>query len=498
MQFNSIQFMIFFPIVTAVYFLMPKKGRLYWLLAASYFFYMSRNAKYAALIGFSTLITYGGGIVISVARNRQESIGKRKAVFICCICMNLGILALFKYGNFSIETINRILSWLHWNTFDFRFHFILPVGISFYTFQALGYLTDVYRGDIAAEKNLFRFALFISFFPKLAAGPIERSGNFLPQLRKIEEIRLWDLQRITSGSILMLWGLFMKMVITDRLSILTDTVFDLFRMYGSTELIIAAISFTLQIYCDFGSYSLIAAGAAKIFGFDLTENFNTPYFSTGIQEFWTRWHISLSTWFRDYLYIPLGGNRKGKIRTVINKMIVFLVSGLWHGANWTFVMWGGIHGLYLVLEGLLRHHAEKLLERFKVNTVCFSWKLLKRVVTFSLAAFAWIFFRADSVTDAFCYITRIFTKPTPWVLFGGELYNLGLDHTETDILLFAIIILFLVDLVRAKKGITLDSFLLSQNLWFRWVVMIGIILMIITFGKYGSAFDANQFIYFQF
>ena len=296
----------------------------------------------------------------------------------------------------------------------------------------------------------------------------------------------------------MVWGLFMKMVIADRAAILADTVFDSFRMYGSTELILAALAFSLQIYCDFGSYSLIAIGAARIMGFSLMENFNTPYFARSIRDFWNRWHISLSTWFRDYLYIPLGGNRKGMFRRHLNTMIVFLVSGLWHGANWTYVVWGGIHGFYHVAADLLKPFRTRLLQKLRVNTDCFSWRLLQALTTFVLVSFAWIFFRSDSIRAALLYIIRIFTRPTPWLLFNGGIYALGLDRVEMNILLFAVALLFLTDCVRYKLHVTIDRFLMKQNLWFEWLAVIAFILMIFIFGEYGPHFDAQQFIYFQF
>ena len=497
MQFNSVNFMIFFPVVIGIYFIIPKKLRMFWLLLASYYFYMSWNAAYAVLIGISTVATYVSGILFSTYKNGDVK-GKRTITMSLCIAVNLLILALFKYGDFAIETVSNLLTLSGQAPINTRLNLLLPVGISFYTFQALGYMIDVYRGDVKVEKNFVRYALFVSFFPQLVAGPIERSKNLLNQMRNIENIKLWNARRVTSGAILMVWGLFMKMVIADRVAIVVDNVFDNYRMYGSTELIVAAIGFALQIYCDFGSYSMIAIGAAKIMGFDLMENFNAPYLATSIKDFWSRWHISLSTWFRDYLYIPLGGNRKGKIRKYINIMIVFLVSGLWHGANWSFVVWGGIHGAYQVIGDIIKPYRTRLTEKCKVNTSCFSWKLFQRIITFALVVFAWIFFRADSITQALSYIRRIAVKPTPWVLFNEGLYELGLNVTEVNILIVSVAILIIVDLIREKKKMTLDAFLFTQNVWFEWTVIILLIVMIFVFGEYGPAFDAKQFIYFQF
>lgn len=497
MEFNSINFMIFFPVVLALYFVIPKALRQIWLLAASYYFYMSWNARYALLIAASTLITYVSGIAIERYRESGRT-GRRLTVLFSCLGINLGILLFFKYGNFLIASLDRGLELLHIGSVDQRFYFLLPVGISFYTFQALGYTIDVYRGDVRAETNLIRYALFVSFFPQLVAGPIERSKNLLLQMQNIAEIKLWNARRVTSGTILMIWGFFVKMVIADRAAVLVNTVFDNYRMYGSTELVLAAVFFALQIYCDFGSYSLIAIGAAKIMGFELMENFNTPYFACSIRDFWSRWHISLSTWFRDYLYIPLGGNRRGRVRKSVNIMIVFLASGLWHGADWSYVVWGGIHGAYQVIGDYLASFREKCIRKLRVNTACFSWKFLQTAVTFVLVVFAWIFFRADSIGDALQYIRRIWVRPTPWVLFNGEIFTLGLDRPEMNILLVSICMLGLVDLVRYRKKMTLDVFLMQQNLWFRGGIMIGLVVLIFVCGKYGVGFDPQQFIYFQF
>lgn len=497
MEFNSTDFMLFFPIVVAVYFVMPKAMRQIWLLVASYYFYMSWNVRYAVLIISSTLITYISGVAIQRYRDLDHKI-RKKAVLFFCLSINLGILLLFKYGNFMVGSLDKVLRILQMGAIDQRFHFLLPVGISFYTFQALGYTIDVYRGDIKAETNLIRYALFVSFFPQLVAGPIERSKNLLSQMENVRNIKLWNSRRVTSGAILMIWGFFMKMVIADRAALLVNTVFETYRMCGSTELIVAAVMFAVQIYCDFGSYSMIAIGAAKIMGFELMENFNTPYFASSIRDFWARWHISLSTWFRDYLYIPLGGNRKGRARKALNIMIVFLMSGLWHGANWSFVVWGGIHGAYQVIADCIAPWKDKCVRWLRVNTECFSWKFLQTGVTFILVVFAWIFFRADSLRDAFHYIRRICVRPTPWVLFNGEIYTLGLDRPEMNILVVSICLLCLVDLIRYKRKITLDFFLMNQNLWFRWGVLLGLVIMIFVFGKYGTGFDPQQFIYFQF
>lgn len=500
MLFNSIHFMVFFPIVLAVYFLIPRKLRELWLLVVSYYFYMSWNPWYAILIAASTILTYCSGLLIEKCKDTEYGFCKygKTIILVVCLISNLAILAVFKYGNFFITTLNGVLCHLHIEMINHRFDFLLPVGISFYTFQALGYIIDVYRQDIKAEKNFLRYALFVSFFPQLVAGPIERSKNLLAQLHSIATIKLWNAKRVTSGAILMVWGFFMKMVVADRIAILVNNVFDDYLMYGSTELCLAAIGFAIQIYCDFGSYSLIAVGASKIIGIQLMENFNTPYFAVNIKDFWNRWHISLSTWFRDYLYIPLGGNRKGVFRKAINKMLVFVISGLWHGASWHFVMWGGLHGFYQVVADISAAYRKELIKRLHINIHCFSWKLLQTIITFALVDFAWIFFRADSIIDALRFIKRIFLRPTPWLLFNGGIFQLGLDRVEMNIFLFSLFLLFLVDFISYKKKITIDVFVMEQNIWFEWLAIIFLIVMIFIFGEYGPAFDAQQFIYFQF
>ena len=343
MLFNSYDFLIFFPIVTLVYFLIPHKIRYIWLLITSYYFYMCWNAKYALILVLSTFVTYISGILISKANNIQDKdkcIRRKKTYVIISCIINLSILFLFKYFDFAITNINIVLKHFNIQVLNPTFDLVLPVGISFYIFQALSYTIDVYRSEVEAEKNFFRYALFVSFFPQLVAGPIERSKNLLKQMN---ERHYFNAQRVKDGLLLMIWGGFQKIVIADRVAIVVDTIFNNFPTYGGMYIVVGSILFAIQIYCDFSGYSTIAMGAAKVMGFELMENFNAPYFATSVSEFWRRWHISLSSWFRDYLYIPLGGNRKGKIRKYINLMIVFLVSGLWHGAQWSFVVWGALN-----------------------------------------------------------------------------------------------------------------------------------------------------------
>lgn len=500
MLFNSYDFMLFFPIVIFIYFIIPKKIRYIWLLFSSYYFYMGWNPKYAILIAISTIITYLSGILLNKLNNSTPPLLhlRKQWVVAGSFITNIGILIFFKYFDFILQNLNPILNVFGITAINKPFDIILPVGISFYTFQALSYTMDVYQGKIAAEKNFFRYALFVSFFPQLVAGPIERSKNLLKQIDNIENLHLWNYENITHGIILMLYGLFQKMVIADRVSIIVDNVYDSFWLYGSIELIFATILFAVQVYCDFSSYSLIAMGAAKVMGFELMENFNTPYFSRSIKEFWRRWHISLSTWFRDYLFIPLGGSRCSKIRRYRNLMITFLVSGLWHGANWSFIVWGGLHGIYQIIGDLIKPIKNHFNNFFHVKTESFSYKFGQALITFVLVDFAWIFFRMDSFKNSIKFIQFMVIKWNPWVLFNQTLYTLGLNQKEMHILLIALCVLFLIDLIRYKHNLLLDIYLDTQCLWFKWGSIFFLFFSIIIFGIYGPEFDAKQFIYFQF
>lgn len=494
MLFNSIDFLVFFPIVVLIYFIVPKKVKYIWLLIASYYFYMSWDAKYVVLIMFSTVVTYFSGILI----DKAQSIRQKKLVVAVSFLANLLVLGFFKYFDFFIHNLNRILTAAHIRLIDNPFSFLLPVGISFYTFQALSYTMDVYRGKAAPEKNLLKYALFVSFFPQLVAGPIEKTENLLRQINESGRKKMISFDKFVSGFALMLWGLFMKMVVADRIAVFVDGVFRQLYMAGTVETVLAAAAFAIQIYGDFAGYSAVAIGAARIMGFELTENFNAPYFADSIGDFWHRWHISLSTWFRDYLYIPLGGNRKGKFRKYCNLMITFLISGLWHGAAWTFVIWGGIHGLYQVAGDLLKPVRKKINTLLKVRTNVFSYKLGKIITTFMLVDFAWIFFRAESMGQIRLFLNRMFTRFNPWVLFDESLFGYGIDRKEWGILAAALLIMFVVDLLRYKKNVNFGDFLVKQNLWFQYAVLFLLIVSILIYGEYGINFDSNQFIYFQF
>lgn len=498
MLFNSYQFLIFFPIVILMYWIIPLRFRYIWLLAASYYFYMCWNAKYALLLLTSTVITYLSGIFISAIKNSDKD-EKRKITYMkLCVAfsfiINLGILAWFKYFDFFVENIQKLFNHIGITLSTPSFDIILPVGISFYTFQALSYTMDVYRGEIYAEKNFLKYALFVSFFPQLVAGPIERSKNLLKQVAVPHR---FDYEKCREGFLLMMWGFFMKLVIADRAAIFVNTVYNDYGKYPGLYLVIATILFAFQIYCDFGGYSTIAMGAAKMLGFELMENFNCPYFSKSVSEFWRRWHISLSSWFRDYLYIPLGGNRKGKIRKYFNLMIVFSTSGLWHGTQWSYVTWGGLNGIFQIIGELLKPIRDKLNKVFKLDRESLSHKLFKVVFTFALIDFTWIFFRANRLKDAFKIIKSMIKNHNWWILFDDSLFGLGLDWKNFIVLIGAIMILLAADVCK-YKGIKVNAIILKQELWFRWSLYIAVIVFILIFGIWGPGYDESAFIYFQF
>ena len=474
MLFNSIQFILFFPIVVLIYYLLQtKKSRNIFLLIASYYFYMNWNPIYVFLILFSTISTFCCSLFIEKNKGNKNA----RAALVMNIIINLAILFVFKYYNFINDSVFSLLEsfGLRWNVPNLTF--LLPVGISFYTFQAIGYSIDVYRGRLDAEHSIITYALFVSFFPQLVAGPIERANNLLPQFHKKH---IFDGKKVTDGLKLMLWGFFMKICVADRLGIYVDPIYNNVENYGGCSLLIATVLFAFQIYCDFCGYSLIAIGSAKCMGFSLMENFRRPYFSISIKDFWKRWHISLSTWFMDYVYIPLGGNRVPFLRHLFNLLVTFLISGLWHGANWTFVIWGGIHGVYLI--------AEKVLSKFARNKQDDTGPIhvLKVIWCFLLVSFAWIFFRADSMQNASTIIHKIFTD----FQFGNINVGQGKMFILSLIMLAVLILKDVLDEYFPEKLSLLFFNVHRVVRWFIYYVIIALILIMAT--------PSQNFIYFQF
>lgn len=489
MLFNSLQFMIFFPLVVLGYYVIPKRLKSLWLLICSYYFYMSWNPIYILLILFTTVVTYGAGRVLEV------SVGKvRKIVLFGGVALNLGILGYYKYYNFLAANICGILNKVRVEIQIPKFDVILPIGISFYTFQALGYLIDVYRKDILAEQSFLRYALFCSFFPQLAAGPIEKAADMLPQYTHEHK---WDYEQVREGLMVMLWGFFLKLVLADRIAVLVDTVYSDHQTYGGYYLIVASILFAFQIYGDFAGYSTIALGAAKVLGINLSDNFNSPYLARNVADFWRRWHVTLMRWFRNYVYIPFGGNRKGVIRKYVNILIVFGLSGLWHGASWNFVAWGLLNGLYQILGQTLMPVRNRIVKFFKMNRKSFSHKLYQTVVTFVLVDFAWVFFRADSLRDGIEMVRSMANADNTYVLFDDSLFRLGLDWKNFMVMLAGIFLLMMVDYFK-NKGVMIRKLICRQELWFRWAVLLLGIVTVLTVGIWGSGYDAKAFIYFQF
>ncbi|MBN1559561.1 MBOAT family protein [candidate division KSB1 bacterium] len=474
MIFHSLQFAFFFISVVTLYFAIPHRYRWVLLLIASYFFYMCWNWKYIILIIFSTVVHYIAGSQMSRLTDKR----KRLKYLILCLCTTVGILFIFKYYNFFSNSLNGTFRALELPWSLASLNVLLPVGISFYSFQTLSYAFDVYRGDIRHEKHPGLFALYVSFFPQLVAGPIERATTLLPQFYRENE---FNETRIVSGLRLMLWGLFKKIVVANRLAVYVDAVYGNFALHSGTTLMMATYMYAFQIYCDFSGYSDIAIGAARVLGYNLSQNFSRPYFSKNVTEFWRRWHISLSTWFRDYLYIPLGGNHLGYARMLFNLMVVFVVSGLWHGANWTFLVWGAIHGVYAIAAKLKVPWRDRLVERFRLAPPLLS--ALRMIITFHLVCLAWIYFRATSIVDANLILWRIFTLP-------GQLFVPALDQFVYG--LFAILVVIAVDAAIESKQFV-HRYLLQRRTR-RWGVYIIVIIIIVLIG----VFDESQFIYFQF
>ena len=477
MLFNSIEFLLFLPVCFTLYWFVLNRN-LKWqnafILVASYFFYGWWDYRFLGLIAFSTIVDYSLGIAISKSQLKS----KKKLLLFISLIINLGLLGFFKYFNFFVdswmETFNSLGYEIHASTLNI----ILPVGISFYTFQTLSYTIDVYREKLEPSKNLINFAAYVAFFPQLVAGPIERATNLLPQFSKK---RVFNEEQAISGIHLILWGLFQKVVIADSCAPYVNSIFNNYESMNSLSLILGAVYFAFQIYCDFAGYSNIAIGTARLLGFDLMRNFNYPYFSRDMAEFWRRWHISLSTWFRDYLYIPLGGSRGSKWMQLRNVFIIFMVSGLWHGANWTFVFWGFLHALFFIPILLLDKNRNNL-DQVAQNKMLPSLKeFFQMSVTFILACIAWVFFRASNITEAFHYLKNIITDTS------FKIEYLNIERYSIEMLLILFIFIMFEWFHREEEHPFIGK-------W-KWLKIAGVILMLLTLGVYSNHQD---FIYFQF
>ena len=488
MLFNSWSFLLFFPLVLGTYWALPHRWRWAWLLAASCVFYMAFVPAYVLILFAVIGIDYAAGRLIA----RSEGATRRRWLLLS-VAANLAMLGFFKYFNFFADNARALADLIGWNLPLPVLQILLPIGLSFHVFQSLSYTIEVYRGHQAPERHLGIYALYVMFWPQLVAGPIERPQNLLPQFHAEQR---FDPERLAAGLRLMGWGFFKKVVIADHIAILTERIFAWPFAYGGLTLVLAAVLFAFQIYCDFSGYSDIARGAARTLGIDLMVNFRRPYFARSIQEFWTRWHISLSTWFRDYVYIPLGGNRVGKARWSLNLLIVFLVSGLWHGANWTYVAWGGLHGLYLLagiwtkglrerayaLSGLTRHPA--LLAGLQGLTV------------FGLVTVAWICFRAPSLGHAKHMLTHLhsglWAQLTTQEGLLAALSPFGDSPRRLAFVLVAIGLLLIGETLEARGSVMARLATWPRPL--RWAAYQAGIAVIVLSGAY----DSRTFIYFQF
>lgn len=481
MLFNSLTFLIFFPLVTIIYFLLPHRARWAWLLAASCYFYMFFKAVYILILFFTIIIDYFAGILLE----NEKDAKRKKWWLIASLIANVGVLAVFKYFNFLNGNLSGLCNLFGAVNPIPSLSILLPIGLSFHTFQAMSYTIEVYRGNQRAERHFGVYSLYVMFYPQLVAGPIERPQNMLHQFH---EKHFFDYQQTVEGLRMMLWGLFKKVVIADRLSVFVDMVYDHPNDYHGFQTILATVFFSFQIFCDFSGYSDMALGSAKVMGFDLMVNFNRPYFSKSIAEFWKRWHISLSTWFRDYLYISLGGNRVSKSRTYFNQFITFMISGLWHGANWTFVVWGSLHGGYLIIGEFTKKFRSQIGASIGLGKSPFLNKLIQVSTTFFLAAFAWIFFRAATFHDAAVIIKNSLHLSKAQL----GLYMLGKDTYEF-VLCFVFITIMEATHWFMRKG-DVNVLLNRQTILVRWLVYGFFLLLILNFGVFGD----KQFIYFQF
>ena len=477
MLYNSFSFLLFFPIVAISFFVLPHRVRQWYLLLVSYLFYMNWNPTYALFLGFVTLVTYYGTKQIVSKKDRKRT--DRGGLTVILLFTFAGLF-VFKYLNFINEVIWGVLASIGCRMEVPHLDLLLPVGISFYTFQACGYAIDVYRGNIESEKKLGYYALFLAFFPQIAAGPIGRAKELLPQFK---EKHYPDANNITRGLRWMLWGYFIKVVIADRLALYTDAVFGNIAHHTGVSILVAAVLFTFQIYCDFAGYSFIALGCARIMGFQLIVNFARPYMATSIQDFWRRWHISLSTWFRDYLYIPLGGSRCSKWRTRMNLMITFVVSGLWHGANWTFVIWGGLNGLFQVIGNVMKPIKEQTRLCCGIRKDSIWLKAFNILLTFVLMTVTWTFFKAHTLEDALLAISKM-------VLPAGVLYK-----PDLSVLLYGTMgvgVFMVCDMLEEKNG--KHPLLENDSITIRFASYVILSMIILSVG----VFDGGQFIYFQF
>lgn len=490
MFFNSLDFAIFSPIVFITYWIVAKNLTLrnILILVSSYFFYGFWDWRFLILIVISSFVDF----IIGQQIYKSENKATQKKLLFVSLLVNLGFLVYFKYFNFFIESFVQSFSFFGKELNITTLNIILPVGISFYTFQTLSYTIDIYRKQLKPTKDWLAFLSFVAFFPQLVAGPIERASHLLPQFYKTYK---FDYNQVKSGLLLMLFGLFKKMVIADRAALYVNEVYNNVENHDGVAYTYATILFAFQIYCDFSGYSDIAIGIARTMGFDLMKNFDSPYFSKSLTQFWRRWHISLSTWFRDYVYIPLGGSQGSKSKTYLNLFLVFVISGLWHGAAMTFVIWGAIHGVILILEKSIYKTKMGLFQKTGLIKRHLSNHIFFAGITFIIVCFSWIFFRSNSLSNAFSMINGIFNDFDFARIFLKETYLIGFKKNEFLIIFLSIFFLTSAEILHKRKS--LISRLNTKGVFFRWGFYMTAIFAIIIFGVYGEG-QIKEFIYFQF
>ena len=473
MLFNSVEFLLFFPVVTLLFFLLPHKFRWFLLLAASCFFYMFFKPEYILILAFTIVIDYYAGILLESELDKK----KRKKYLIASLVANIGVLAVFKYFNFLNINVSVLSSWLGLKNPVPYLKWILPIGLSFHTFQAMSYTIEVYRGHQKAERHFGIYALYVMFYPQLVAGPIERPQNMIHQFYVKQE---FNYNNAVRGLNMIFYGLFKKVVIADRLSMYVNQVYGDIPSASTLSALIACVFFSIQIYCDFSGYSDIALGTARFMGFDLMVNFNRPYLAESVAEFWTRWHISLSTWFKDYLYIPLGGSKKGKFNRYKNLFIVFMVSGLWHGANWTFIVWGALHAIFSIVGLILQKPAAMISKAVGLMSLPIVRRFLNRLIVFALVTFAWIFFRAENFHVAGQMINKLMQHD-----FSLNMSQLSAGKGPLNLVL-SFVVIFILGL----------SYLLPRDLKLRYnlLFMFCVTFLILILGRDVK----SEFIYFQF
>lgn len=481
MLFSTAAFAVFMTVTFFAYWLLPHKYRWIFILMANAWFYISYDVRYLAVILVTMLASYISAILIE----KQDVIKKKKIIMATGVVVTLSLLLVFKYLNFALYTVAKVLNRLSIPMQETTLRLIMPVGISFYTFMAVGYIVDVYKGKTQAVRHFGKYAIFVSFFPNISSGPIERAEHFIPQ---IDKEKTFDYNSVVYGARLLLLGLIKKIVIADMMTKYVDEVFNKVPQHQGICFAWATLLYTFQIYCDFSGYSDMAIGVARMLGFDLLTNFRQPYLSSSIKEFWGRWHISLSTWFRDYVYIPLGGNRCSKTRRDLNLLITFLCSGLWHGASWTFVLWGGIHGICQIIENRIKEATG--LTREKEKALTRPVKILLTLLTFCIVSYAWMFFRANSISEAFYIVRSMFTD----LSLSGAMEQMTMSGRSVVKTTLAIILLIIFDLFNERKDMLMQLSRLKAPL--RWVIYIVSAIVVIAL-KVNNQF-AQEFIYFKF